>query len=75
MPHKTPEEMDELLNKYKQRLGEELNIPLTSGKASISREYKHFKKEYLPKKLSFYEKACNASGKILKISPDEKKQY
>jgi len=67
-------QINELLQKYKQRLGKELNIePEDVIKPQFSREYKQFKKEYLPKRLSFYEKACNLSGKILKLAPDKKK--
>ncbi len=43
----------------------------TTGPVS-SREYKQFKESYIPKKESFYEKACNLSEKILPISPDKK---
>ena len=74
MPPPQPAEIDELLQKYKQRLGQELKLtPEAAVAPTYSREYKQFKKEYLPKKLSLYEKACNISGKILRISPDKKK--
>ena len=36
-------------------------------------EYQEFKKQYMPKHLSLYEKLCNFSEKIIKISPDRKK--
>ena len=68
-------EIDNLLNKYKKRLGKELNLKAEkqAGSPVFSREYQQFKKEYIPKKLSYYEKACNLSEKILKLAPDKKK--
>jgi len=69
------EEVEGLLRKYKQRLKKELNVtPENFGKPSFSREYTEFKKEYVPKRLGFYEKACKISEKILKIKPDKKKE-
>ncbi|KYK25966.1 hypothetical protein AYK26_01660 [Euryarchaeota archaeon SM23-78] len=38
-----------------------------------SREYKAFKKERMPHHLSFYEKFCNWSEKILRAEPEKKK--
>ncbi len=66
-------EVNELMQKYKTKLSQQLELKESIGKPIFSREYKQFKKEYLPKRLTFYEKACNFSGKILKISPGEKK--
>jgi hypothetical protein len=67
--------IDELLNKYKKRLGKELNLRPEAqiGQPVFSREYQQFKKEYLAKRLSWYEKACNLSEKILRLTPDKKK--
>ncbi|MBR9692141.1 hypothetical protein GOV06_05140 [Candidatus Woesearchaeota archaeon] len=75
MPPPEPPKIDELLKKYKQRIGKELDLTPEAAvaKPTFSREYKQFKKEYLPKRLSFYEKACNISGRILKLTPDKKK--
>jgi hypothetical protein len=76
MPAPTKEEVYNILNKYKERLSKELNVsPETieaSGKQIYSREYADFRREYLPKPLSYYEKACYYSEKILKIKPDKK---
>lgn len=77
MPEPLPREAEvqALLQKYKQRLTEQLKIPAEKlGKPVFSREYKQFKKEYLPKRLSLYEKACNLSERILRIKPDKKKE-
>ncbi len=46
--------------------GEELK-PITS------RQYDRFRESFLPKNLSYYEKACDFSEKVFKISPDPKK--
>lgn len=75
MPEISPDEMKNLLNKYRGELSIQLGgdsddqpvVPMTT------REYNEFKKEYLPKQMSLYEKACNISEKILKIAPDKKK--
>ena len=68
------EEVNVLLNKYKKRLSKELKInPEILGQATFSREYKQFKKEYIPKRLTLYEKACKISEKILRLKPDKKK--
>ncbi len=61
---------EEIIKKYKERLETELGISITKP---ISREYKQFRKEVLPKKLTVYEKLCNISEKILRIKPGFKK--
>jgi hypothetical protein len=76
MPEITKEEMEKLLAKYKTQL--EVNLsPEDEEVQSIgvirTREYKEFKQEYLPKHMSFYEKACNQAEKLFKIAPDKKK--
>lgn len=38
-----------------------------------TRQYEEFRQEYLPKPLSFYEKACRASGSIISVKTDPKK--
>jgi len=64
--------VDNLITKYKARLKKELGSGGFVGGKIVSHEYKSFKKSFLPGHLSFYEKACNLSEKILKISPDPK---
>lgn len=70
------EEMERLLAKYKTQL----EVNLTPGDEEVqsigvirSRAYKEFKEEYLPKHMSWYEKACNKSEQLFKITPDPKK--
>jgi len=68
------EEVKVLLGKYKAKLKEQLEVsPETITTPTWSREYKQFKKEYIPKRLGFYEKACNFSEKLLKVAPGKKK--
>jgi len=68
------EEVKDLLQKYKAKLSEQLDISTEDIiKPTWSREYKQFKKEYIPKKLGIYEKLCNISEKLLKIAPAKKK--
>ncbi|MBW2971591.1 hypothetical protein KY359_01015 [Candidatus Woesearchaeota archaeon] len=76
MPEITKEEMEKLLAKYKTQL--EVNLtPESEEVQSIgvirTREYLEFKQEYLPKHMSWYEKACNQSEKLFKIAPPAKK--
>jgi len=67
------QDLKKILSKYKKKLNEELNIPPEEvPKEVTSREYVEFKKDFLPKELSLYEKLCNSSEKILKLAPDKK---
>jgi len=68
------EEIKEILRKYREKLSSELNISKEAGpRVRFSREYRQFKREYMPPHLSYYERLCNLSEKIFKISPDKKK--
>lgn len=61
------EAMEELVEKYKKRLSEQLDIAATRGSGVYSREYKAFREEWLPPQLSRFEKVCNACGKMLQM--------
>ncbi|MCX8146939.1 MAG: hypothetical protein N3D84_00535 [Candidatus Woesearchaeota archaeon] len=70
------EEIEEIMVKYKERLSTELKAPLKESaemKVIESREYQEFREEALPKPMTLYEKLCNFSEGILKMSPDKKK--
>jgi hypothetical protein len=76
MPEIGKDEMEKLLAKYKTQL----EVTLTPDDEEVqrigvirTREYKEFKQEYLPKHMSWYEKACNQAEKLFKITPDKKK--
>ena len=73
MPEISKTELDRLMKKYRSEIKSELVIPSISLAGPItSREYQQFKKDYMPKHITLFEKLCNLSGRILKIKPDEK---
>src|SRR3989344_1304999 len=62
-----------LMEIYKSHLEKELGAKVEREPAVMaSLEYKEFKEEFLPKHMSYYEKLCNYSEKLLKIKPDKK---
>ncbi len=63
---------EDFKGKYKERLAKELGDKPNAKKRITTRDYENFKKSFMPKQLSFYEKACNFSEKIIPISPDKK---
>lgn len=60
-----------LVEQYKQHIEQELGTNIPQKKVE-SVEYQEFKKQFMPKHLTLYEKLCNLSEKILKIKPDKK---
>ncbi|MDD5086500.1 MAG: hypothetical protein PHV16_01980, partial [Candidatus Nanoarchaeia archaeon] len=68
------QELKKILQKYREKLNQELNIPMDEEviQEVTSKEYTDFKEEYLPKELTLYEKFCDISENILRIKPDEK---
>lgn len=73
----TKNELDELLNKYKNKLSSSLNV---NDKTSIninepqrvsSQEYTEFKEQYREKKTTYYEKLCAISEKYIKFKPSK----
>ncbi|MBD3313969.1 hypothetical protein GF345_06000 [Candidatus Woesearchaeota archaeon] len=69
-------EIEDMMQRYKEKLNKEFRGPLTAerGEASVrSLDYQEFRQEFMPKRLSIYEKLCNMSEKLLKIAPDKKK--
>ena len=68
------EKLLSLMELYKKHLEKELGAKIEEVPAKpTTREYQEFKAEFLPKHMTFYEKLCNWSEKILKIKPDQKK--
>jgi hypothetical protein len=58
----------DLVARYKQKLQAELELKeLGTSERAVTREYKQFKTESMPKTMTLYEKACNFCEKILKI--------
>ena len=74
-----PSEIDKqkllnLMEIYKKQLEKELGAKLEEQPSKPTTiEYQEFKAEFLPKHMTFYEKLCNLSEKLLKIKPDPKK--
>src|SRR3989344_7862959 len=63
-----------LMEVYKQHLEKELGTRAEDIVTKpITREYREFKDDFLPKHMTWYEKFCNLSEKILKIKPDAKR--
>lgn len=75
-------ETKEILEKYKQKLSEEINFEddksrknkqsTPESRQTVSKQYRQFREGMMPKHFSWYEKACNFSESIVKISPDKK---
>src|SRR3989339_217586 len=74
-----PREIDrqkllDLMEIYKKHIEKELGAKLEEQPSQpVTKEYREFKAEFLPKHMSLYEKLCNFSEKLLKIKPDQKK--
>jgi len=68
---------EQLMIKYKRRLQKDFGLTpkqvIQKRVSTSSREYLGFKKEYLPRPHSFYEKACQFCQNILSIKPNEQK--
>lgn len=67
------QEYQQLLEKYKQRIKEELGSAVKIAPRLVSVEYQQFKEEIYPKSFTWYEKACNFSERLLKLKADPKK--
>lgn len=61
------EDINLLIEKYKQRIEQELNLERAIPHDVTSQEYQEFRKAYLQKRLTLYEKACNFAGAFLKV--------
>ena len=66
---------DEVAKIFKRRLETELTGDKTENKLSDTetRDYMHFKDQYLPKHLSLYESICRFAEKNIPFKPDTKK--
>lgn len=68
------EELRNLYEIYKRNIEKQLGAKVEQTERVSSREYTEFKKAYMPKHLSIYERLCNLSEKIIKIKPKQKKE-
>lgn len=66
------EDIQGLVEKYKQKLREQLDLPALPTQTIISREYKEFKKEKMTGQMNLYEKACNYCAGLfhIKVKPE-----
>ena len=62
----------DMKNKYKKKLASELGESFKEKEKVTTKDYEDFKKTFLPKNLSFYEKTCNFAEKFIPIKPDAK---
>lgn len=60
----------DLVQKYKEKLQQQLELSTLEAAPVLSREYQAFKEESLPNHMSVYERACEFAGKILHIRVD-----
>lgn len=67
-------EMQDLVQKYTKKVETQLNVPVESlsQEPVTTKEYQEFRKQYMPKPMTWYEKLCNMSEKIIKVSPGAK---
>jgi len=76
MPEK--KEMRDLIEKYKKKIESELGPTakqdIEQQASPMTKEYIEFKDEYIPGHLTLYEKACNISEKLIKVTPEKKKE-
>jgi hypothetical protein len=57
--------------KYKKKIAQELGSEIEEIQPVRTSDYENFKKTFMPKNFSLYEKICNFSEKILPLSPDK----
>ena len=74
-----PKEIDDkLYAKFRAKVENEIKKDFNPSQSELkpvtSRQYDEFRSSFLPKNLSYYEKLCNISEKILQIKPDPKKE-
>jgi len=68
-----PSDLKNFEQKYRDKIKKELeDYKASESEAPQSRQYQEFKKQWIPKHFSLYEKACDFSEKLLKIEPDPK---
>ncbi|MBR9676285.1 hypothetical protein GOV05_04720 [Candidatus Woesearchaeota archaeon] len=82
------EEIEDIAEKYKQKLQDNLSKHFQASTQDqsdeqsqeegeqkfVSQQYIDFKKEYLPKNMSVYEKLCSISEKFIKLKPGKKQE-
>lgn len=59
--------------KYKKKIAQEFGNEIEEIQPVRTSDYENFKKTFMPKNFSLYEKVCNFSEKIIPIKPDKEK--
>jgi len=72
-----PSDLKNFEAKYREKIKKEFENytskkPSSDGAKVESRQYQEFKKQWMPRNLTIYEKACAFSEKVLRIEPDQK---
>lgn len=68
------EDLNNLIEKYGARVTDQFDEPRSSDVPDVrSKEYMDFKEEMMPRRYSYYEKACNMAEGILKIGISPKR--
>ena len=71
----TSKDFKDFEQRYKEKIKKEFDTYKSKKSTETkveSRQYQEFKKQWMPKNLTIYEKACEFSEKLLKIEPDPK---
>jgi hypothetical protein len=63
----------DLVQRYKQKLQEQLELSTIEAHPILSKEYKTFKQEAMPGHMSVYERACRLAGRMLRIRVEPKR--
>ena len=67
------DDIKKILRKYEKKLGGSTSSdPFRYSDTVSTREYALFRKEILEKKVTYYEKLCSFSERVLKVSTKEK---
>lgn len=69
----TDRNLESIKNSFSQRLASELAGKKPDDHPTTTRDYQLFKKTYLPKHLTLYEKFCQFAEKNIALKPDKKK--
>jgi len=69
----TPAFPQDLVQKYKQKLQQQLELSTLEPQPVQSREYQQFRQEAMPGHLTAYERACQLAGKLVNIRVEPKR--
>lgn len=68
------EEIRNLVERYKEKLRQQFELaPVAMPREVLTKEYRDFRQELMPARVSLYEKLCKAFGKIIKFGVNPEK--